>query len=137
MTSSLIHPTHSGYVDNKYDEALLIEAFLSGKLAPVSRFPKEDELEDIVRSGNTYVYAEIPNGSGTWNDGPGWMHYECEGRTIVEHRKDFFKERGNMNYRGITIYFVSYHIAGEKATLSRPSPDTLLENITIKILMPY
>ena len=98
----------------------------------MSRFPKADELEDVVRSGNTYLYAEVPTGSGTWNDGPGWIYYKCEGGSVVEHRKDLFKKRGNMNYKGITIYFVSYFTAGEKATLSRPSQDTLLQNITIR-----
>ncbi|KAL9126211.1 MAG: hypothetical protein Q9217_004703 [Psora testacea] len=53
------------------------------------------------------------------------MHYKCKGRTVVEHRKDLFKKKGNMNYKGITIYFVSYFTAKEKATLKLAAQDAI------------
>ena len=71
-------------------------------------------------------------GPGSWNDGLGWMHYECEGSTVVEHRKELFKKRGNMNCKGVTIYFVSYYTAGDKETLQRPSQEPLLQYITLR-----
>ena len=109
----MLQPTYMGYIAEKLDAYLLIQGCLSGKLHHISRFPWENEWQHVVRSGNTFVHAQVPTGAGSWNDGRDWTLLGREDEFLVE-REGFashklFKKSGSLNVQGVVHYFVSYY----------------------------
>ena len=58
-TEPILQPTFVGHVANREDALLIIEACLSGALHHIFRFPRQRKLQDLIRSGNIFLYAEI------------------------------------------------------------------------------
>ena len=132
--SHFIDPTYNGYIGSRLDDCLLLEACLSGKRSQISRFPRQDELKHVVRSGSTWMYDERLTEFGIWNDGIVWMHYECEDKTIIERHKGLglFKRSGSVVYNGFTHSFVSYYTAEDVPILPRPSQDPAFQKMKLR-----
>ena len=69
-TLPTLQPTLVGHVVADLEDArLIVEACLSGTLYHIFRFPRQHKLQDLLGSGNVFVYAEIPIGKGNWDHG--------------------------------------------------------------------
>ncbi len=68
---------------NLEDALLIVEACLSGILHHTYRLPRHHELQDLVGSGNTFVYAECPTGAGNWDHGKDCMVFGREDGMLV------------------------------------------------------
>ena len=141
-----LQPTYIGHIATKQDACLLLEGCLSGKLHHIPRFPWENEGQHVVRSGNTFVYAEVPTGAGSWNDGRSWTLLGHEDVFLVEREgfgsHKFFKKSGSLNVQGVIHHFVSYYkvedtmrFSGEANSLdeilTQPSEDPKLKDIPL------
>ncbi|KAK5664364.1 hypothetical protein OQA88_587 [Cercophora sp. LCS_1] len=67
-----LEPTWRGYINTKYDAYKIIEACLLGQLHHVPRRPNENERENLIQSGNVFVYEENSSGIKRWTDGAIW-----------------------------------------------------------------
>lgn len=71
VMSSTLAATFNGYIDTTYDALVVFEACLSGQLSLALRRPCDYERQELIRSGNVFIYKE---GSGLqrWTDGVNW-----------------------------------------------------------------
>ncbi len=137
-TERILQPTYFGHIATKQDQYLLLEACLSGVLHHIPRFPRTNELQHVVRSGNIFIYAEIPTGTGDWEDGKDWMFLGREDGFLVkrEHfgHDGLFKKSGSIVVQGVPHNVVSYHKVENtmNMTLKRPSQDSKLQGISLR-----
>ena len=112
-TQPPLQPTFVGHVTNLEDALLVVEACLSGAMYHIYRFPRQDELQGLVGSGNTYVYAEIPTGKGDWGHGQTWMVLGREDGILIQRERygsdGLFKKSGSFIVQGIRHSIVSYY----------------------------
>lgn len=98
-TQPTLQPTFVGHVANLEDALLIVEACLSGILYHMNRFPQQHELQDLIGSGNTFVYAEFPTGKGNWDHGKDWMVLGREDGVLVQREHfgpdGFFMKSGS------------------------------------------
>lgn len=64
--ASSLPPTHVGHIESESDALVVIETYLLGVLHHVHRLPRPNEQEEIVRSGNKYLYLEVFPGQGIY-----------------------------------------------------------------------
>lgn len=136
LIAPTLQPTYVGLINTELDALLIVEACLSGTLGHIPRFPLHNEREEILGSGNVYVYADVPTGAGVWDDGKEWVECGSLGTMIVQQNgssgDDFFRMSGSYTVRGVAHAFVSYHQAkdvrwdpyfiGHSASATRTSP---------------
>ena len=72
---------------NLEDALVIVEACLSEVLHHIFRSPRQRKLQDLICSGNTFVYAEIPTDAGNWDDGKDWKFLGREDRFFVERER--------------------------------------------------
>ena len=114
----------------------------------IYRFPRQDELQGLVGSGNTFVFAEVPTGKGDWDHGKTWIILGREDGILIQ-REHFgpdglLKMSGSFIVQGIRHSIVSYHKVdntvrqSSKAgnilneAMKRPSQDPRLEGISLR-----
>lgn len=149
-TSTLptLQPTFVGHVANLEDALLIVEACLSGILYHIFRFPRQHELQDLIGSGNVFVYAEIPTGKGNWDHGKDWMVLGREDGVLVQRETfgpdGFFMKSGSFVVQGMPHKFVSYYKVGDtlkscskeggilNEVLKRPSQDPRLRGLSLR-----
>ena len=143
-----LQPTFVGHVANLNDALLVVEACLSGTMHHISRFPRQNELPSLVRSGNTFVYAEVPTGEGDWDHGKSWMILGHEDGLYIQRdhlQSDvLFKKSASVIVQGIRHNIVSYYKVEDtmedsfedgnilNEALKRPSQDPRLEGISLR-----
>ena len=147
-TQPTLQPTFVGHVANSEDALLVVEACLSGKMHHISRFPRQNELQGLVQSGNTFVYADVPTGKGDWDHGKNWMVLGREDGILIQ-REHFgpdglFKKSGSFIVQGLHHNIVSYYKMEDtlgktskdgnmlNEALKRPSQDPRLEGISLR-----
>jgi len=106
-TQPTLQPTFVGHVTKLEDEACL-----SGELDHIHRFPQQHEIQDLIGSGNIFVYAEFSTGKGNWDHGKDWMVLGRDGGVLVQREKiesdGFFMKSGSFVVQGMPHKFVSY-----------------------------
>ena len=142
--TTTLQPTYFGHIATKRDACLLLQACLSGQLHHTSRLPWEDELQNVVCSGNIFVYTDIHTGTGRWNDGRDWAFLGREDGFLVEREHfggdSLFKKSGSIVVQGVAHYVVSYYKAkdtvksspDEGDTLVQPSQDASLQSLLVR-----
>lgn len=65
-------PTWRGHVETTKDALLIFEACFSGTLAHCFRRPHDRERNQLIVSGNVFVYEEATSGIKRWTDGIPW-----------------------------------------------------------------
>ncbi|MCJ1276950.1 hypothetical protein MMC21_004758 [Puttea exsequens] len=65
-------PTWQGHIETTKDALLIFEACFSGHLAHCSRRPHDRERNQLIVSGNVFVYEEATSGIKRWTDGIPW-----------------------------------------------------------------
>lgn len=68
----LLMPTYHGHVSSAKEALILIEACLSGQLSHASTSPLSSVQDEVVSSGNVFVYEEFSSGIREWKDGREW-----------------------------------------------------------------
>ena len=127
-----LYPTTVGYIETDQDKSSIIDACLSGELCHIPRFPQQRELRHLIRSGNIFVFADYPTGSGDWNDGKSWtlVGWENGLRIEREHNRPnaLMKKSGTLVHLGVSHHFVCYYKIKHvlNGTLKRPSRNTNL-----------
>ncbi len=115
LIAPTLQPTYVGLINTERDALLIVEACLSGKLNHIPRFPLHNEREEIVGSGNVYVYADVSTGEGVWDDGKEWVECGPLGTMIVQRcgssGDGFFRVSSSYTVQGVAHGFVSYHQA--------------------------
>ncbi|RMJ08016.1 hypothetical protein CDV36_012397 [Fusarium kuroshium] len=71
MSSTLL-PTYVGYIHSTLDALIIFEACLSGARNHVPRRPQDRERQELIRSGNVFIYEEHASGIKRWTDGVSW-----------------------------------------------------------------
>ena len=67
-----LEPTWRGHVNTTMDALVLFEACLMGRMNHVPRRPHDRERDDLIRSGNVFIYEEHSSGIKRWTDGYNW-----------------------------------------------------------------
>lgn len=120
------------------DKLLVLEACLSGKVHHLPRFPWQQELQHVVRSGNIFVYEKNATDAGEWDDGRHWVFIRYEHGFRVEHEHStsdaLMKTSGSIVLRGVRHYIISYYKVEDalSGTLKTPSQDPDLRGILLR-----
>ncbi|KAM0420357.1 hypothetical protein ACHAPT_011899 [Fusarium lateritium] len=78
-----LHPTFEGYPASTLDALVLFEACLSGQLSHVHRRPQDRERQDLIKSGNVFIYEEHASGIKRWIDGISWSPSRILGNLLI------------------------------------------------------
>lgn len=81
-------PTYQGYVNSTFDALLLFEACLTGRLTHVPRRPHDRERQDLIQSGNVFIYEEHASGIKRWTDGISWSPSRILGNFLIYRELD-------------------------------------------------
>ncbi|KAF5663661.1 hypothetical protein FHETE_7366 [Fusarium heterosporum] len=83
MSSSPLQPTYRGFIDTTLDATIVFEACLSGRLNHVPRRPHDRERQDLIKSGNVFVYEENASGIKRWTDSVSWSPSRILGNYLI------------------------------------------------------
>ncbi|KAL2754688.1 hypothetical protein ACRALDRAFT_1032816, partial [Sodiomyces alcalophilus JCM 7366] len=83
-----LRPTFQGHVATTLDALVLFEACLSGMLQHVPRRPHDRERQDLIRSGNIFIYEEHTSGIKRWTDGVSWSPSRILGNHLLYRELD-------------------------------------------------
>ncbi|KAF4444063.1 Sge1 [Fusarium acutatum] len=78
-----LQPTYRGFVRDTTDALLIFEACLSGTLLHVPRRPHDRERQDLIKSGNIFVYEEHASGIKRWTDSISWSPSRILGNYLL------------------------------------------------------
>lgn len=65
-------PSWRGHIETTKDALIIFEACFSGALAHCFRRPHDRERNQLIVSGNVFVYEEVTSGIKRWTDGIPW-----------------------------------------------------------------
>ncbi|KAI5963723.1 TOS9 [Candida pseudojiufengensis] len=88
MSASKINPTYYGYVGSTKDALLIIQEALNKKLEFITRRPQDRERQELIKSGNVFVFIEEQSGIKRWTDGTAWSPSRILGRFLVYRELD-------------------------------------------------
>lgn len=81
-------PTFTGFVQNDIDSLVLFEACLRGELHSLPRRPHDGERNQLIKSGNIFVYDEGTSGIKRWTDGLTWSPSRILGNFLIYRQLD-------------------------------------------------
>ncbi|KAK1487025.1 Gti1/Pac2 family protein [Colletotrichum tamarilloi] len=83
-----LNPTFIGHVASTLDALVLFEACLSSALHHVPRRPHDRERQDLIKSGNVFIYEEHSSGIKRWTDGVAWSPSRILGNFLIYRELD-------------------------------------------------
>lgn len=86
--SRALEPTFTGYIATTMDALVLFEACLSGTLDHVARRPHDRERQELIKSGNIFIYEEHSSGIKRWTDGVSWSPSRILGNFLIYRELD-------------------------------------------------
>lgn len=81
--SNPLNPTFEGHISSTIDALVLFEACLSGQLNHVPRRLQDSERQDLIKSGNVFIYVEHASGIKRWTDGVSWSPSRISGNFLI------------------------------------------------------
>ncbi|KAM0334079.1 hypothetical protein ACHAQA_001099 [Verticillium albo-atrum] len=78
-----LEATWQGHVASTLDAVVLFEACLSGHLRHVPRRPHDRERQDLIQSGQVFIYEEHASGIKRWTDGVTWSPSRILGNYLI------------------------------------------------------
>lgn len=78
-----LRPTYQGFVQTTFDALVLFETCLAGNMTHVPRRPHENERQDMIKSGNVFIYEEQASGIKRWTDGVAWSPSRILGNFLI------------------------------------------------------
>jgi Gti1/Pac2 family transcription factor len=90
MSSSTVplNPTFVGHIASTLDALILFEACLRGEAQHVPRRPHDRERQELIRSGNVFIYEEHSSGIKRWTDGVAWSPSRILGNFLIYRELD-------------------------------------------------
>jgi hypothetical protein len=102
-------PTFKGYIATLHDVHILIECCLLGMVKPITRRLQECEQDELIRSGNVFVFEEESSNIKRWTDGKRWGPSRTDERFMVYQEKELIpgsiskkSKTAKQNNRGIS-----------------------------------
>ncbi len=86
--SAPLTPTFEGHIASTLDALILFEACLGGVLNHVPRRPHDRERQDLIKSGNIFIYEEHSSGIKRWTDGVSWSPSRILGNFLIYRELD-------------------------------------------------
>ncbi|KAK4085668.1 uncharacterized protein Triagg1_658 [Trichoderma aggressivum f. europaeum] len=83
-----LNPTFQGHVATTWDALLLFEACLLGQINHVPRRPHDRERQELISSGNIFIYEEHASGIKRWTDGISWSPSRILGNFLIYRELD-------------------------------------------------
>ncbi|PON20211.1 Gti1/Pac2 family protein [Trichoderma gamsii] len=89
-----LYPAFKGHVATTWDALLLFESCLQGHINHVPRQPNDRERQELISSGNIFIYEEHASGIKCWADGISWSPSRIVGNFLIyrELNKPFSPE---------------------------------------------
>ncbi|KAL6818916.1 Gti1/Pac2 family domain-containing protein [Trichoderma sp. SZMC 28013] len=87
-SQSPLNPTFKGHVATTWDALLLFEACLQGQINHVPRRPHDRERQELISSGNIFIYEEHASGIKRWTDGISWSPSRILGNFLIYRELD-------------------------------------------------
>ncbi|KAM0513471.1 hypothetical protein ACHAPE_007733 [Trichoderma viride] len=81
-------PTFRGHIATTLDGIILFEACLQGRIPHVPRRPHDRERQDLIASGNVFIYEEHASGIKRWTDGVSWSPSRILGNFLIYRELD-------------------------------------------------
>ncbi|ATY58590.1 cAMP-independent regulatory pac2 [Cordyceps militaris] len=81
--STPLTPTFEGHISSTLDALLLFEGCLDGTLNHVPRRPHDRERQELIKSGNIFIYEEHSSGIKRWTDGVSWSPSRILGNFLI------------------------------------------------------
>lgn len=81
-------PTFRGHISTTMDALVLFESCLHGRLNHVPRRPHDRERQDLIASGNIFIYEEHASGIKRWTDGVSWSPSRILGNFLIYRELD-------------------------------------------------
>ncbi|KAL7903848.1 gluconate transport inducer 1/Pac2 [Trichoderma velutinum] len=89
MTSQTpLYPVFKGHVVTTWDALLLFEACLQGHINHVPRQLNDRERQELISSGNIFIYEEHASGIKRWADGKSWSPSRFVGNFLIYYELD-------------------------------------------------
>ncbi|KAG6007929.1 hypothetical protein E4U43_000235 [Claviceps pusilla] len=88
QSSSPLKPTFEGHTATTLDALVLVESCVSGELNHVPRRPHDRERQDLIKSGNIFIYEEHASGIKRWTDGVSWSPSRILGNFLIYRELD-------------------------------------------------
>ncbi|KAJ3499618.1 hypothetical protein NLG97_g186 [Lecanicillium saksenae] len=82
-SSTPLVATFEGHISSTLDALLLFEGCLEGILNHVPRRPHDRERQDLIKSGNVFIYEEHASGIKRWTDGVSWSPSRILGNFLI------------------------------------------------------
>jgi Gti1/Pac2 family transcription factor len=118
-----LEPTWYGYVATSNDAFLIFEAVRSnGILAKVTRRPHERERDQLIKSGNIFVFDEQSSGIRRWTDGIAWSPSRILGNFLIYRELERPLQRGEKRRPTNHHRLSQEHSEGLKGPSRSPSP---------------
>ncbi|OAQ95847.1 hypothetical protein LLEC1_00248 [Akanthomyces lecanii] len=86
--SAPLVPTFEGHISTTLDALILFEACLTGVLNHVPRRPHDRERQELIKSGNIFIYEEHSSGIKRWTDGVSWSPSRILGNFLIYRELD-------------------------------------------------
>ncbi|KAL7919253.1 Gti1/Pac2 family domain-containing protein [Trichoderma austrokoningii] len=83
MSNQPLMPTFEGHISTTMEALILFESCLHGRLAHVPRRPHDRERQDLISSGNVFLYEEHASGIKRWTDGISWSPSRILGNFLI------------------------------------------------------
>ncbi|KAK0755996.1 hypothetical protein N5P37_011465 [Trichoderma harzianum] len=78
-----LYPAFKGHVATTWDALLLFELCLQGHINHVPRQLNDRERQELISSGNIFIYEEHASGIKRWTDGISWSPSRIVGNFLI------------------------------------------------------
>ncbi|KAG5665626.1 hypothetical protein HG530_005866 [Fusarium avenaceum] len=85
MSSSTppLQPTYHGFINTTLDASIIFENTFTGRCNHVPRRPHDRERQDLIKSGNVFIYEEHASGIKRWTDSLSWSPSRILGNFLI------------------------------------------------------
>jgi hypothetical protein len=85
MSSSTppLQPTFHGFINTTLDASIVFEGAFAGRCTHVPRRPHDRERQDLIKSGNVFIYEEHASGIKRWTDSVSWSPSRILGNFLL------------------------------------------------------
>ncbi|KAK4639520.1 Gluconate transport-inducing protein required for gluconate-H+ symport [Podospora bellae-mahoneyi] len=83
-----LEPTWTGFIPDTGNALAIVEAALRGHLNMIPRRPHDKERDEVIRSGNVFLYDLNTSGIKRWTDGRDWSPSRIQHNWLVYREID-------------------------------------------------
>ncbi|KAH6969114.1 gluconate transport inducer 1/Pac2, partial [Fusarium avenaceum] len=75
--------TYHGFINTTLDASIIFENTFTGRCNHVPRRPHDRERQDLIKSGNVFIYEEHASGIKRWTDSLSWSPSRILGNFLI------------------------------------------------------